>query len=246
MFFVAALAGLAGLCFRVAHGDIASDNSFPDWRVLRRPGLVAAALMALALANAATRYGLQPISVKGGTIRVGINYEFEKWNSFSRVAATSSQKSAPFLWGASPTLPRDLIVEQRTLDIDGFAGTVMPRFSGNTAAVDFLKYDITNLAYAARPTGRVAIIGVGSGRDLLSAYTFGARDITGIELNPVFIDLLTDPRKLRAYAGIADLPGIRLIVDEGRSWFTRTQEKFDLIEMSMIDTFAATGAGAFS
>ena len=122
----------------------------------------------------------------------------------------------------------------------------MPRFSGNTDAVDFLKYDITNLAYAARPTGRVAIIGVGSGRDLLSAYVFGARDITGVELNPIFIDLLTDPRKLRSYAGIADLPGVRLFVDEGRSWFARTQEKFDLIEMSMIDTFAATGAGAFS
>ena len=51
------------------------------------------------------------------------------------------------------------------LNIDGFAGTVMPRFLENTDTVDFLKYDITNLAYAARPTGRVAIIGVGSGRD---------------------------------------------------------------------------------
>ena len=122
----------------------------------------------------------------------------------------------------------------------------MPRFLENTDTVDFLKYDITNLAYAARPTGRVAIIGVGSGRDLLSAYVFGARDITGVELNPIFIDLLTDPGKLRAYAGIADLPGVHLVVDEGRSWFARTQEKFDLIEMSMIDTFAASGTGAFS
>jgi hypothetical protein len=148
--------------------------------------------------------------------------------------------------GASPTVPQGLKAEQRGLNIDGFAGTIMPRFLENTDTVDFLKYDITNLAYAARPTGRVAIIGVGSGRDLLSAYTFGARDITGIELNPIFIDLLTDPGKLRAYAGIADLPGMHLIVDEGRSWFTRTQEKFDLIEMSMIDTFAATGTGAFS
>jgi hypothetical protein len=78
-------------------------------------------------------------------------------------------------------MPQGLKAEQRGLNIDGFADTTMPRFSGNTDAVDFLKYDITNLAYAARPTGRVAIIGVGSGRDLLSAYTFGSRDITGVD-----------------------------------------------------------------
>src|SRR5262249_10968503 len=99
---------------------------------------------------------------------------------------------------------------------------------------------------AARDTGRSAVIGVGSGRDLLSAYLFGFRDITGVELNPAFIDLLTDPTKLRSYAGIADLPDIHLTVDEGRSWFARTQQKFDVIQMSMIDTFASTGAGAFS
>jgi hypothetical protein len=202
--------------------------------------------MALAMANATTRYGLQPISSKFNKIEVGTDYEFEKWNSFSRVVVSRSQKDEPDLWGPSPTIPQDLKVPQRELNIDGFASTSMPRFSENTDNVDFLKYDITNLAYAARPKGRVAIIGVGSGRDLLSAYTFGSRDITGVELNPIFIDFLTDPLKLRAYAGIADLTGMRLLVDEGRSWFSRTHEKFDVIEMSMIDTFAATGTGAFS
>ena len=122
----------------------------------------------------------------------------------------------------------------------------MPRFTGDANSVDFLRYDITNLAYAARNKGRVAIIGVGGGRDVLSAHVFGVRDVTGVEVNPLFIDLLTDPDKLRGYAGIEDLTGVRLIVDEGRSWFTRTHERFDLIQMSMIDTFAATGAGAFS
>jgi hypothetical protein len=38
-----------------------------------------------------------------------------------------------------------------------------------------------------RHDGRAAMIGVGSGRDLLSAAYFGFRDITGIELNPIFV-----------------------------------------------------------
>jgi spermidine synthase len=245
MLAVAGLIALAGVCFRVG-ADRVRDDCPPDWRILRRPGLVALALLVLAGANASTRYGLQPISAKFGRVQVNTDFEFEKWNSFSQVGAYHSIVEKPALWGPSPTLPADLTAESRLLSIDGFAGTTMPRFSGDLHSVDFLKYDVTNLAYAARNHGRAAIIGVGSGRDLLSAYLFGFRDVTGVELNPIFIDWLTDPRKLRHYAGIADLPGIRFFVDEGRSWFARTPEKFDLIEMSMIDTFAATGAGAFS
>ena len=56
--------------------------------------------------------------------------------------------------------------------------------------------------------------------------------------------MLTDV--LADYNRLATLPGVRLFVDEARSWFSRSDERFDLIQMSMIDTFAATGAGAFS
>ena len=69
-------------------------------------------------------------------------------------------------------------------------------------------------------------------------------DVTGVELNPIFIDWLT--HRFRNYNHLADLPGTRFFVDEARSWFARTTERFDLIEMSLIDTWAATGAGAFS
>ena len=246
VFAVAGLIALAGVFFRHAAAGSPRDGRFPDWKILRRPGLVAVAFLVLTIANASTRYGLQPISAKFGTIHTDPEFEFEKWNSFSQVGAYPSLETGALLWGASPTLPKDLSVERRLLSIDGFSGTMMPHFTGDLGSVGFLKYDVTNLAYAARSSGRAAIIGVGSGRDLLSAYLFGFRDITGVELNPIFIDFLRDPAKLRNYAEIADLPGIRLNVDEGRSWFARTSEKFDVIEMSMVDTLAATGAGAFS
>jgi hypothetical protein len=50
----------------------------------------------------------------------------------------------------------------------------------------------------------------------------------------------------RYYNHLADVSGTHLVVDEARSWFARTKERFDLIQMSLIDTWAATGAGAFS
>jgi hypothetical protein len=246
MFVVAALVAIAALCFGRAASEPSPVGFLPSWRILGKPGLIAAYLAMLAGLNAVNNYGLQPIVIKFDKLIPMKDIAHLQWNSFSRIAATTSMFDIPFLWGPSPTTPRGAVIERRELTIDGMAGTVMPRYSDKPGALDFLRYDATNLAYYARHTGRSAVIGVGSGRDILSAHLFGFRDITGVELNPIFIDLLTDPNKLRGYAGIADLPGVRFVADDGRSWFTRTQEKFDLIEMSMVDTWAATGAGAFS
>jgi hypothetical protein len=246
MFMIAALAAFAAWCFGRAVSEPAPAMPLPSWRVLSKPGSVAIFLAIVAGLNAATEYGLQPIVVKFGRLESLSDLYYVKWNSFSRISVSDSKLSIPFLWGPSPVTPRSGGVEQRELKIDEMAGTFMPRYSEDPGRLDFLRYDVTNLAYYARHSGRSAVIGVGSGRDLLSAYLFGFRDVTGVELNPIFIDLLTDRTKLRAYAGVADLPGMRFVVDDGRSWFARTGEKFDLIEMSMVDTWAATGVGAFS
>ena len=42
------------------------------------------------------------------------------------------------------------------------------------------------------------------------------------------------------------IPNLKIIEDDGRSWMVRNKEKYDLIQMSLIDTWAATGAGSFS
>jgi len=204
-----------------------------------------AVLCAVAILNAGTVHGLQPIVVKG-TIESRGDIEYEKWNSYSRVHVGYPVKAPPMLWSPSDRMPPSMDVWQRPLDIDGSAYTNMFGFDGKADDVSFLKYDVTNVAYAVRNTGRAAIIGVGGGRDVLSAWLFGFRDITGVELNPIFIDLLTRRQPFAAFAGLSGRPEIQFHVDEARSWFARTQERFDLIQMSMIDTWAATGAGAYT
>jgi hypothetical protein len=217
------------------------------WGWLRRPGLVFSALLVLGIANASTRHGLQPMVVKDRVEkRRASELLYEKWNCFSRVVAAPPELAPPALWGPSPKLPAGLEVEQIDMNIDGSAGTTMVRFDGRLQPVGFLAYDITNLAYYLDRPGRAAIIGVGGGRDIVSALRFGARDVTGVELNPIFVDLLRHREPFRGFAGIAGAPGVRLVVDEARSWFSRTPDRFDRIQMSMIDTWAATGAGAFT
>jgi hypothetical protein len=214
-------------------------------RIGRSLVALAGVLCAVAFLNAGTVHGLQPVIVKGA-IDSRNDVEYEKWNSYSRIHVGYPVKAPPMLWSSSDRVPSGIRVWERPLDIDGSAYTNMFEFDGKPEDVSFLKYDVTNVAYAVRNTGRAAIIGVGGGRDVLSAWLFGFRDITGVELNPIFIDLLTRREPFAAFAGLSGHPGVQFHVDEARSWFARTQERFDLIQMSMIDTWAATGAGAYT
>ena len=129
-------------------------------------------------------------------------------------------------------------------EIDGGAGTALYRFDGNLESLGFLRYDVTNLAYAIPNLKTGAVIGVGGGRDVLSQRLFGVSDVTGIEINPIIIDVLE--HHFSDYTAIAVLDGVKFEVDEARSWFARTPRSFDVIQMSLIDTWAATGAGAFT
>ena len=171
---------------------------------------------------------------------------FERWNSFSQITLTNTSPFAEFYWGAAKNAPQQASRLQWMLYIDGLAGTPLYAFNGDYASVDFLEYDVTNLAYFIRKDGKAGIIGSGGGRDVLSARHFGFEDVAVVELNPIMVDLLTKQYPYVAFAGLSRDPAIRFTVDEGRSWFARTQEKFDLIQMSMVDTWAATGAGSFT
>lgn len=216
--------------------------------LLSRPLVIALVMGLLGAANATTLHGIQPILIKFAAEKRDRRLQYEKWNSFSRVAVTTEGAATGelALWGPSPTLKPGRTIETKSVTIDGTAGTSMYRFDGDVSAVDFLPYDITNLVYSVRNSGRSAVIGSGSGRDVLSAWVFGSRDVTGVEINPILVDLLTNERLFADFAGLHKLPGVRLVVDEARSWFSRTDERFDTIQMSMIDTWAATGAGAFT
>lgn len=244
--WVGAVAAAGAICF--AGSDI---GVIPEKRVflaslLQRRGVISLTLMVLALANGLTSYGLQPILVKDKIEKRGPS-RVEEWNSFSRVTVfMDAGKGEPQIWGPSPKMPPGLLVDKRYMEIDGFASTTMYRFQGDVQEASFLKYDVTNLAYFLPHRQRAAVIGVGGGRDVLSAWVFGLRDITGVEINPIFIRLLTSEPRFADYAGLHQPGRIRLVVDEARNWFARTPETFDVIQMTLADTEAATGAGAFT
>jgi len=178
----------------------------------------------------------------------GIYYDkpplYEKWNSFSYIMIQGDPSSAPMGWGLSEVYPADRYVQRLSLAIDGCALTPLTRFDGDFSQVDFLKYDITNLVHYVRRDSKVLVIGAGGGRDVLSALTFGQKSITAVEINS---NIANAANKIYGdFTGHLDQrPGVSFIVDEARSYVARQKEKYDIIEVSLIDTWAATAAGAF-
>jgi hypothetical protein len=227
MLMVGALGASAAFCFALGCSET-------EWqalevprliRLLRRPGMLTVALLALALGNAAIYPHGLVLSFAKARLENPDVIEHTQWNSYSRIRAEKIVHGGPAMWGASPTMPPTEI-DQRFMNIDGDAGTTMFRFGDDLSKVDFLKYDVTSLAYYIRNRGRSVVIGVGGGRDLLAAYLFGFRDVIGVELNPIFIDYLT--RRFRDFNRIADLPGVRLEMDEARSWFRKCRARSEL------------------
>jgi len=212
--------------------------------VFTRPGLALGVLLMIAAANALLgTHGLRPTLLKEGYIERSYQLTEERWNSFSRVAMTMRPQSDAFLFSASDIAPH-VQLDQGMMTIDAEASTAMYRFDGDPHEVDFLRFDATALAYFIRHQGRSAVIGIGGGRDLLTASIFGFKDITGIDYNPIFVRLFA--HDYADFSGFGKIRGLRLIVDDARSWFARSNEQFDLIQMSMIDSWAGTTAGAFT
>jgi hypothetical protein len=240
-----AIAGLSAVAFSYSAGAEYRQRVklMPWWRM---PEKVVITLLGLAFINSQSDAGFRPILVKGNIEDQGKSGVYERWNTYSRVRAYPPAMRVPHLWGPSPKMPPQKPVPVAALDIDGAAGTAMFHYDGTRDSIAFLQYDLVNLGYHIPGIHKSAVIGVGGGRDVLSAHLFGVTDITGVELNPIFIDLHTRDPYYKSYSNLTTLPNLTLHVDDARSWFAATNQKFDLVQMSMIDTWAATGAGAFS
>jgi len=213
-----------------------------DKRRSRRSYAGAAIMLIVAGLNASTTYGIQPIWSKG-KIDPRRYIAAEVWNPISRVRVYSPFVSGFSFWGPSPLAPRGQM-ESRAVDIDNDAETDMMPFRGDLEPFGFLQYDVTSLGAQMRAGGSAAIIGVGGGRDAVTCALNGFHRIVGIEVNSAIVDV--DTRRFASYSGFGRIPGFELHADEGRSYLTRVNEKFDLIQASLVDTWAATSAGAMT
>lgn len=187
---------------------------------------------------------------------------FTGWNAFSRVDVieSASIKSAPGLSFAYKGVPPP----QMGLTIDGDNLSPITRPTDSTEFIDYLPI---SLAYRLIPLTRclapwakeavgqkgetschrpkVLVIEPRGGLDVLVALHHQAPLITVVEDNPLIVEAVRD--RFGDFAGgIYSHERVRVVVENGRSYARRSGERFDLVQLSLSDTFKVITSGAYS
>jgi hypothetical protein len=173
----------------------------------------------------------------------------EVWTPTARITVYdrpifSSSPDLPWGWGyGSRFEPKP--GRQMWIDQDGSAGTPIENLRGDPRDLEHLLFDVTSAGYQLFRPREVGIVGTGGGRDILTALAAGAERVDAVELNRGIVDLLRGP--LGDYSGdVYGLQGVNAVVSEGRSFLTRTAARYDMLQISLVDSWAATAAGAFA
>ena len=162
--------------------------------------------------------------------------EYTKWHPLTRVDVSSCPGTD--LRFLTPTS-----IDYKLITQDGTANTFMMRLPpGPLPQVS--SYHINCLAYALVKNPEVLVIGVGAGPDIVWGLERGARHITGVDINPVIIDV--GKRIFKDFNGdIFNRKNVEIIESEGRDYVRSTSKTFDIIQMTGVDTFAALSSGAY-
>ena len=136
------------------------------------------------------------------------------------------------------------IPPQLAVFTDGDSMTAITRYDGRES-VAYLDAQSAALPYHLLDRPRVLVLGTGGGADVLRALAHRARSIDAVELDPQMADIVG--RSRADFAGrILEMPGVRAHVAEARGFVARSDKRFDLIQLALLDSFAASAAGLYA
>lgn len=153
-------------------------------------------------------------------------------------------------WNAISRIEVDRQGDGKAIVIDADASTylmnVRPENWQNTDWQRNLMSAPPALVNVLRPHGAYAIIGPGGGVDVLRAIANGSPTVTGIEINPIIANTVMRGRYADYAYHLYDRPDVHIHVTDGRSFIRNSTQIFDVVQMTLVDTWASTAAGAFA
>jgi hypothetical protein len=153
-----------------------------------------------------------------------------EWNSFSRIDVVEGGTGG-----------EGLVAK---VFIDGGAGTNIISWDGNIESRQELSTWMQYIPFKMMQDPKVLVIGSGGGRDVVAALVSGSNDVTSVEINPIIYETV---KSYGDRAGnVYSHEFVRSYVDEGRSFITRSSEKYDIIYVPFVDTWASVSSGGLS
>ncbi len=165
---------------------------------------------------------------KGAKLRVE---QYTKWNSISRIGLAPDKDAGEMIF------------------IDADASTAIANFDFNhltTHQVQQLEHEGPGIPYNLRPGAKTLIIGPGGGWDVSRSLASGSHDVTAVEINPIIARTIMQNRYPQMSQNLYLRPDVHINIEDGRSFVRRSQDKFQVIQATLVDTWASTAAGAFA
>ncbi|MEY2500926.1 MAG: hypothetical protein QOI07_1260 [Verrucomicrobiota bacterium] len=170
-----------------------------------------------------------------GTYRDRGSVEFAKWNAISRVEVINPGGTADGI---------------RSIVIDADASTYIPSVDPQHLHGTFWEQHLTSsgplLVNALRPRGDFAIIGPGGGEDILRAIANGSTNVSAAEINPTIVNEIMRGEFADLSKHLYDRPEVHIHLSDGRSFVRQSRASYDVVQMTLVDTWASTAAGAFA
>jgi hypothetical protein len=195
----------------------------------RTAGLFAITLVGLIAANRSGQ--LIDVVYAKGMLRDPDWVEFARWNALSRVEVDRQGQ------GKAIVIDADASTYIMNCDLAHWHGSEWERSLMSAPPA---------LANVLRPRGEFAIIGPGGGVDVLRAVANGSPSVTGIEINPIIANTIMRGRYADYAQHLYERPEVHIHVTDGRSYLRSTPQQFDVVQMTLVDTWASTAAGAFA
>ena len=131
---------------------------------------------------------------------------------------------------------------QKMIFLDGESLGPLTRFTGDPQELQYLDYTSMALPYHVRHPKKVLVPGAGGGTVVLLALRRHAKEIVALEANPQVADLLKRPFA----GGLYSRPEVKVKIREARQFIHSTDDAFDLIQLSLLDSFGLSAGGLAS
>lgn len=133
-------------------------------------------------------------------------------------------------------------LQQLGVFTNGDGMSAITKYPDKMEKLGYLDYQTSALAYHLGNPDKVLILGAGGGSEVLQALYHDTEVIDAVEIDPQMVDLVET--KYAGFAGnIYAMEGVKLHTEEARGFVTSSSQKYDLIQMAMVDSFGASSAG---
>jgi hypothetical protein len=157
--------------------------------------------------------------------------QYTKWNSISRIGLAPDKDAGEMIF------------------IDADASTAIANFDFDRLTpgqIQDLEHQGPGIPYNLRPGAKTLIIGPGGGWDVSRALASGSRDVTAVEINPIIATKIMRQKFPQLSQNLYLRPDVHIDIEDGRSFVRRSPDKFQVIQATLVDTWASTAAGAFA